>query len=127
MKKFMVLAILMVLFSCGGGSGPMAEVETSVKDFMSEIKAGNLDQAVAMIKNEIDEEAPARIKTFFEGKTVNSFKVLKAENAESAKIMLSQGIARPKVEIEFGSGKQTLEFIVEKSDDKWAVNDIITP
>jgi len=122
MKRSILFGVVsFMMFSvaaCGGGSS-----EKVVAAFMDKVRAGNVDGAVAMIKNRFDKNVPVKVRRFFAGKTLNSYTLIKDTDSKAGAAG-NMGMAMTVVRIRFADGEKTIKFILRKNGG-WAIRNIL--
>jgi hypothetical protein len=116
----MVFCLLFGVIACGGSSS-----EKAVTAFMDKVKGGDVDGAVALIKNRMDSNVPVKVKEFFTGKKVINYTILKDEDPKAAAAG-SAGMAVSEVRIEFAGEERTVKFFL-REDGGWLISNIILP
>lgn len=123
MKKIVTILVLCCVFAAFlacGGSGNKA-----VTTFMDKVKAGDVDGAVALINNKFDRQVPVKVKSFFAGKTVQSYALIEDKDSKAGAAG-GMGMAMTQVKITFADGEKIVRFLL-KDDGGWVISNILLP
>ena len=123
MKKLVTILVLCCVFAAFvacGGSGNKA-----VTTFMDKVKAGDVDGAVALIKNSFDRQVPVKVKNFFAGKTVQGYALIEDKDSKAGAAG-GMGMAMTQVRITFADGEKIVRFLL-KDDGGWVISNILLP
>jgi hypothetical protein len=123
MKKILVTLFgffILTIFSCSTGSGG---INQPVNDFFAAVKARNIENALGLVQNKYDKNALDRIKDYFVGKIINTYKII-TDDDPKAKIAQDQGMGVINVDVTFEEGSESFKCILSKKDGAWVITNI---